>query len=359
MNKTNKLLLQLSLIPGVGSATILKLLGSNDGTMPDSSSELDSLYEYSAHYISTRYQLLPTIAKKLVDGLRNYELLEKELELIERYDITLYTLYDSCYPSLLRTIHIPPPVLYVKGTLLSEPSKRLALVGSRKADAYAERSISLLVPALIHSGWQIVSGGALGADSMAHSATVKAGGITHVVLGSGLLHPYPAQNKELFRTIVQSGGSLISSFSLNTPPARGNFPVRNRIISGLSQGCVVVQAGKKSGALITGQCALEQGRHVFAIPGLIDNDLSVGCHALIQQGAKLVCSAQDIVEEFGQDLTEQLPLFLAAKSEIKTPESSKISVMQTTNDNVPKDDTPEQRILTVLVRPESIDGIPS
>jgi DNA processing protein len=278
-------LLKLSLIPNIGPASILKITKKIKNKKSLSHKNLFS-------------QLSPRIQKILETGLKDETRLEKELELIEKYKIKVYTFLDDDYPELLKQIYHPPPIIYCKGEPLKTNTK-IAIVGSRKADNYAKRTIQNLVQKLVQNNFTIVSGGAAGVDSMAHEAALNFGGKTIVVFGSGLTHPYPSKNKELFRKIVRNNGTLISSFPLKTPPARGNFPARNRIVAGISQGCVVVQAASKSGALITSQFALDQGKQVFAIPGNIDNELSAGCHKLIQQGAKLVADADDIFEELG------------------------------------------------------------
>ncbi len=225
-----------------------------------------------------------------------------EQELLIKHNIRRITASDVEYPSYLKEIHCPPPQLYVQGELLNSYTKLIAVVGSRKADSYGERVIASLVPELVAHGWAIVSGGALGADSFAHKATLQARGRTIVILGSGLLMPYPSSNRKLFSSIVDQGGSLVSSFSLDTPAYPSNFPARNRIISGMSRGVIVAQAAEKSGARITAHLALEQGREVFAIPGPIDHALSIGCNRLIQQGAKLVQTIDDIFTELGEQV---------------------------------------------------------
>ncbi len=169
----------------------------------------------------------------------------------------------------------------------------------------------------------IVSGGAQGADTMAHKKTIESGGKTIAVLGSGLLKLYPPSNKKLFEKIVETGGALVTPFSLQTDPFPYNFPERNRIIAGMSKGCVVIQAAAKSGAAITARFALAQGREVFAVPGSIFNPLSHGCHALIAQGARNVTQAADILEELGygqsqvDDLPQQQIVFKPAKKDIE------------------------------------------
>jgi DNA protecting protein DprA len=260
---------------------------------------LDDLYYYSRYDFMEKLHLSERIATLIVEGLAQKDLLTKELELIEKYQISVASFIDAAYPELLKNIYCPPIVLYWKGAPLLNEDKRLAIVGARKANAYAATSLKKLIPPLVEKNYHIVSGGAMGVDSMAHSQTLAAQGKTIVVFGSGLLHTYPLINKELFRAVIRNNGTLVSIFPLSTPPAKHNFPNRNRIISGLSNGCVVIQAGPSSGALITAKFALDQGRQIFALPGTIHDELSDGCHRLIQQGAKLITNAQDILDEFG------------------------------------------------------------
>ena len=238
-----------------------------------------------------------------MSGLADTALLDQERQLIEQHDIVWTTCIADDYPYLLKHIHLPPVVIYWQGEPLHDEQKRLAIVGSRKANQYGKQIIEHFVPTLVVHDWVIVSGGALGIDSMSHEATVQAGGKTIAVLGSGLLRPYPYSNKKLFRSIIEHGGTILSSFPLRMEALPGNFPARNRIIAGISRGSVVVQAAAKSGARITAQFALDQGRDVFAVPGPIDDELSAGCHALIQEGAKLVASPEDILNEYGEQLS--------------------------------------------------------
>jgi DNA processing protein len=289
METSKQTLLHLSLIKGIGPGTIQKIVASK---VP-----LSELYQISVHDLCNAGNLSEKIARVVVTGLSDRSMLEKELELLEKYsDIQVICFGEQEYPELLSHIHYPPPVLYVRGTF-SKTQKTLACVGARRAKQYARRFFESSISDLVRAGWTIVSGGAYGADTMAHEVTLQAGGKTIAVLGSGLLCPYPYQNIALFERIVQSGGSIISSFSLKTDPLAGNFPARNRIISGLSAGCIVVQAAQKSGALITAYAALEQGRQVFAVPGAFDEELSFGCHALIRDGACIATSASDILNE--------------------------------------------------------------
>ncbi|MFA5306143.1 MAG: DNA-processing protein DprA [Candidatus Babeliales bacterium] len=314
MNGNHSLLTHLSLITDVGPATIFKLFKHLYRIkFPEASQvelvdlrthqcELDAsvLYCYTALDFIQKVGFSERLALRIVEGLNNKKLLDDERELARRHEVAIVTFLDESYPELLHHIHLPPVVLYCQGSSLQREAKSIGFVGSRRATDYATRAMRKLIPGLVASGWQIVSGGAEGADTIAHELTLECGGRTIAVLGSGLLQPYPASNKKLFEKMIASGSTLVSPFSLMTPPDRGTFPARNRIISGLSSGCVIVQAAERSGALITAQCALEQGRSVFAIPGSITDDLSAGCHRLIQDGAKLVNKLDDILEEFGE-----------------------------------------------------------
>jgi DNA processing protein len=288
--------LHLSLISGIGPATIktiIEKLVEHD---------FEKLYDFKITDFIDR-GLTYDRATKIVAGLQDRSLLEKELELIARYNINWCVLGSNEYSQLLAEIEQPPVVIYYQGTNLFPSDKAIAFVGSRKADAYARIVVEKLVPPLVGQDWVVVSGGALGVDSFVHDQVTKLGGKTIVVLGSGLLNWYPASNSGLFNRVIQAGGMIVSCFSLQTQPIAANFPARNRIIAGLSQGTVVVQAARKSGALITADFALEQGRQVFAVPGSIEHGLHDGCHYLIQQGAKLVSDVADITTEFGYDAT--------------------------------------------------------
>jgi len=292
INDVHYVILHLSLISGVGPATIkiiIEKIGFDD---------LAKVYGMRAVDFCVLGIPLDRAAK-IVQGLQDAALLQKELELIEKYKISWCVLGSTAYSSLLAQIEQPPAVIYYQGHNLFESTKAIAFVGARKADAYARVVVEKLIPPLVQEEWLIVSGGALGTDSFVHDATIKAKGKTIVVLGSGLLHWYPFGNIPLFHQVIQSGGMIVSCFSLQTQPIPSNFPARNRIIAGLSLGTVVVQAEKKSGALITAEFALEQGKEIFAVPGSIEHGLHDGCHALIQQGAKLVTNVYDIVIEFG------------------------------------------------------------
>jgi DNA processing protein len=214
---------------------------------------------------------------------------------LDELGITALTLLDADYPSGLRHITDPPPVLFVKGSLPSDDVVAVALVGTRRATPYGRTVAERLARGLAQAGVAVVSGLARGVDTVAHHAVLDAGGCTVAVLGNGLDQVYPPENAGLARRVIEHG-ALISEFSPGVPPDALNFPRRNRLISGLSAATVIVEAGARSGALITADYALEQGREVFAVPGSILSVMSVGPNALLKQGATPVTSAQDILD---------------------------------------------------------------
>lgn len=214
---------------------------------------------------------------------------------------------DKDYPVNLRYIYQPPSTIYLRGELLLEDNIAIAIVGSRKATDYGLRNAERLGFELASRGVTVVSGLARGIDTAAHKGALRARGRTIAVLGSGLDVIYPPENKKLAEAITQYG-AVISEFTPDAPPTRYNFPQRNRIISGLALGVVIVEAAKRSGSLITADFALEQGREVFALPGEIGSFTSEGTHNLIKQGAKLVQSIDDIIDELEalKELTKDL-----------------------------------------------------
>ena len=210
----------------------------------------------------------------------------------------ILTVADADYPQALLNIPDPPLLLYVKGRLDLLNTASLAIVGSRNATTQGLRNAEAFAKSASEAGLCVISGLAQGIDAAAHRGGLQAMGASVAVVGTGLDKVYPASNRELAHQLAQQG-CIVSEFPLGTPPLPANFPRRNRIISGLSLGCLVVEASLQSGSLITARMALEQGRDVFAIPGSIHSPQSKGCHSLIKQGAKLVESAQDILEELG------------------------------------------------------------
>lgn len=221
---------------------------------------------------------------------------QNELEKLEKINGQAITILDQNYPKLLKEIYAPPPLLYYLGEFDLNNDFILAVVGTRKISEYGKQVTQKLVSELTQAGLTIASGLALGIDACAHLAALNNGGKTIAVLGSGLDQIYPATNRQLAQKIVGQGGAIISEFPLGMPPLKHNFPLRNRIIAGLSLGTLVTEAGEKSGALITARLALEQNREVFAVPGNIYQTGSVGPNKLIKLGAKAVTAATDILE---------------------------------------------------------------
>ncbi|MBW1997009.1 MAG: DNA-protecting protein DprA [Deltaproteobacteria bacterium] len=222
----------------------------------------------------------------------------KVLERLEKIDARPVTYHDSEYPPNLKEIYDPPMLLYVKGKRIPANITYVAVVGSRSPTPYGLNAAEKIAQGLARRGLGVVSGMARGIDSAAHWGCLNGRGFTLAVLGTGIDIIYPLSNKKLFRKIMESG-AILSEFPLGTPPEPQNFPIRNRLISGLGRGVVVVEATKKSGSLITASLALEQGREVFAVPGSINSYKSTGCHFLIKQGATLIETADDVLQELG------------------------------------------------------------
>jgi len=226
---------------------------------------------------------------------------DKEMEKLAKGSIDLITLQDKNYPKLLKEIYTPPALLYIRGKLEPADEFSLGIVGTRKLSLYGQQATPFMASELARAGLTIISGLAKGIDSLAHRAALSAGARTIAVLGSGLDKIYPSKNQRLAEEISQNG-AVISEFPLGTQPLAQHFPQRNRIISGLSLGILVVEAPERSGALITAKDALEQNRDVFAIPGPIFSQNSYGTNNLIKMGAKLVSQANDILEELNLNL---------------------------------------------------------
>lgn len=239
--------------------------------------------------------LQPAVARAIV-SFDQWGAVDAELEQIVRAGVRLVTQADSEYPKNLTHIHDPPPFVYIRGSLEPQDQVAVAIVGARSASPYGRDVTRQLARDLAHRRVTVVSGLARGIDAEAHRAALEAGGRTIGVLGSGLDVLYPSEHRRLARDMTQHG-AVLSEFALGSQPEAGHFPYRNRVISGLSLGTVVIEAAEKSGSLITARCALEQNREVFAVPGHITASRSRGPHDLIKQGAKLVESVEDILVE--------------------------------------------------------------
>jgi len=291
--------LSLALTPGLGPATLRKLV---------------ERFGSARHILAASRQELAEcsfLRKDSLAGLCDQKLIaaaaaDRELQLAEKSGIIILCWDDPLFPPLLKEINDPPPILYVKGApqLLRAPG--IAMVGARAASSYGLQVAERLAKELAGHDLVITSGFALGIDTAAHKGALAAGGNTIAVMGCGLDIVYPGQNKKLHEQIADHG-AIISESPLGTMPEGFRFPARNRIISGLSLGVVVVEAAIRSGTLITAHQALEQGRDVFAIPGRIDSPKSEGCHRLIQEGAKLVHNGADILEELALSAPASAP----------------------------------------------------
>ena len=261
-------------------------------------------------FMASHQQLCVVVSENIASQIRKGPDLEEAqptIDWLQFSDNHLITLADSHYPQKLLEISDPPPVIYAKGDLDCLNSLAFAIVGSRNASVQGEKNAEAFAQTLSQHGLCIVSGLALGIDAAAHLGALKAGKKTIAVVGTGLDIVYPAKHRDLAHQIAAQG-LIISEFPIGTTSLPENFPRRNRIISGLSLGCLVVEANVKSGSLITARFAAEQGREVFAIPGSIHSPMSKGCHALIKQGAKLVDHINDITDELAPYLTQQDPI---------------------------------------------------
>src|SRR5215211_818803 len=288
----------LNMTPGVGPRAAAKLLerfGSAEAVFNATRGELESL------------RLRP----EAVESIRARDLFEKaedEISRVRELGADLLLLDDGVYPALLREIFDPPVTLYQKGAWeesLTAPC--VAVVGSRRSSTYGQNAAQMLARDLAQRGVTIISGLARGIDAAAHRGALEAGGLTVAVVGTGLDEVYPRDHRKLAQEILAGGGALVSEFPLGTPPAPQNFPYRNRVISGLSLGVLIVEAAENSGSLITARLALEQGREVFAVPGNITSRNSFGTNYLIKgAGAKLVQQWQDICEELPPEIAARL-----------------------------------------------------
>ncbi len=276
-------------------AILLNLLNLSPQKISNILSDFKDIDEIFKADKSRLGEILPGKDVERVLTLRTSAVLERELELIAKEKIDCLDIFDPDYPKSLREISNPPLVLYLRGDRKILDKFLFAIVGSRKPTSYGISIAKEFSLQLSEKGMVIVSGLARGIDTIAHREAIQ-GGATIAVLGSGLLNIYPRENKELSREIA-SAGVVISEFPLLTSPLRENFPRRNRIVSGISRGVLVVEAGLRSGALITAHLACEQNREVFAIPGSVNSSLSKGTHILIKEGAKLVDCLDDILEE--------------------------------------------------------------
>ena len=320
----------LHMVPGVGRITFKKLVayyGHPRAVLQATAGQL------------TRVSGIGPKTAAAIAGFQVAPAVDQELCLVERHRCQIFTQLEDGYPALLKTIEDPPPVLYVKGDLGEPTVPGIAIVGSRRPSTYGKVVAEQLARELVAFGVTIVSGLARGIDSAAHAGTLAGGGRTIAVLGCGLGYMYPPENRPLAERISHQG-AVISEFPMTTKPDRLNFPLRNRTISGLALGTVVVEAGERSGALITAQWALEQGREVFAVPGNVTAPTSRGTNRLIKLGATLVEGAEDILAA--------LPSYVR---------SDKRPAISQSGETYQADTTPDERRVLALLDPVEVRHI--
>jgi len=285
LNEEQREWLALALVPGVGTTLFVRLLA-----------RFKTPHEVLR---ASEAALADVVGPKLAQRIRTYrEVVDVAAQerLLEDYAATLLTMDDPAYPRLLAEIYDPPLVLFARGEVREQHQYAVAIVGTRTPSPYGFRTANRLAYALASRGITVVSGLASGTDTAAHEGALEAGGQTIAVLGCGVDVVYPAENADLMHRIAQQG-CVLSSFFMGVKPSKGHFPFRNRIISGLSMGTIVVEAPPSSGALITARFAVEQGREVFAVPGHIGDRNAMGPHSLLREGAKLVETVEDIIAE--------------------------------------------------------------
>lgn len=344
MDAELRALLRLNLARGIGPTTCRRLL--------------ERFGSAQSALMATEKGLLEAgLDTQQVKSLRSTEAdVDGELRLAEEHGVRLLARNDKDYPHNLKFIYDPPPVLYVKGELRPQDVLSMAIVGSRLCTYYGQTQAERFAGVLGHAGFTIVSGLARGIDTSAHSGALKAGARTIAVMGCGLARIYPRENVELAERISK-GGAIVSELPMLTPPDRANFPPRNRLISGLSLGVVVIEAGQRSGSLITAHWALEQGKEVFALPGQIDSPSSRGTHKLIKEGAKLVEDVSDILDELGP-LGEGLAVKESTPEGLGDTDGSQPSVSSLQSSGNRNLNPNEEKILSLLSsHPKTIDEI--
>jgi DNA processing protein len=338
-------LLRLHLTGGVGVVTYKRLLrrfGSAEGVL-----------NAPRHMLLDVEGVGPATAESILDK-KTEEDAKKEIDAAAAAGVRIVAAGAQDYPHPLRFLDDGPIVLYVKGDLRPADALAIAIVGSRRCSHYGREQAGRLAQALARLGFCIVSGLARGIDSAAHAGALEAGGRTLAVLGNGLASIYPPENKDLAARVAASG-ALLSEFPMETPPLRENFPRRNRVLSGLALGVIVVEGDRNSGALITARFAMEQGKEVFAVPGMVTNTLSSGPHSLIKQGAKLVETVDDVLDELGE-VAKELRAEVAGAS---SSEPTKTEAGQSPVDLHALNLSPRERKVydAINVEPTAIDDI--
>lgn len=327
IDSTTEYWLRLNAVPGVGPVRFFSLKEHFGGVENVFSAGVSQL---------TRINGMDQKLASSIHSQLDYLDLEKEIALMEEHGVRVVTYEDDEYPAMLKEIPYPPPLLYVRGTIKAD-EVCISVVGTRRACGYGRHVAESVGRGLAQAGVTVVSGLARGIDGYAQRSALDAGGRTIGVMGCGMAMVYPSEHRKLADMVVNSG-ALISEFPMTTPPHAGNFPRRNRIIAGLSRGTVVVEAGEKSGALLSADHTLNQGKEVYAVPGPINMESFRGCHSLIRDGARLLQDVEDILKDLG---------FFADTGAVE-------------EEWTPKDLTPEQeRIFSALtaVKPVHMDDL--
>jgi DNA processing protein len=321
-------LIILNALPNVGSVKI-RLLIERFGSA-------DAALSAPAQALAAVPGIGEQIARDVAGWRRHLADPAKELEAAAAAGLQVISFYDHAYPANLKEIYDPPILLYVRGTLEDADRHAVAIVGSRRASNYGRLTASRLARELAANGFTVVSGLAFGIDSAAHMGALEGGGRTIAVLGSGFADFYPPENRELADKIAQNG-AVITEFHMACPPSKNNFPIRNRVISGLALGTVVAEAPTNSGAMITATHAVNQNRQVFAVPGRADAPTFKGNHRLIKEGAKLVESAEDVLSEFDYLFPRQQTLAPTAQTTMRAAKAKP-------SPNAPAAERPQARL---------------
>jgi DNA processing protein len=341
-NENSARVLYLLLEKKVKPAKFIEVYRENSGSMKKT---LDYFY---------RYDQLKIKGKRFKDfkSGKSRSCYEKTLGFVLKNKIGMLDIGQEAYPGILKQIYCPPPLLFYKGDKIKRSGFRVAVVGSRRCSAYGREAAEYIGRSLSRIGITVVSGLAVGIDACAQKAALEEKGGSIGVLGCGIDVIYPPENRKLFEA-MQENGSILTEFFPKTPPLRSNFPVRNRIISGLCRGVVIIEAGDRSGAIITGELALRQNREVFAVPGSIFSPWSRGCHRLIKSGAKLTSGIDDILEEFSDyhNLSLDMSVDISNKGRCN-------NIKKDENNRTKKLNPDESRVYgSIGYRPKSIDEI--
>lgn len=319
-------LINLSAIPGVGATRIRALVAYFKSTEDIFNASIKQLISVDGVEIKT--------AKSIKD-YSDFEYGTQQVNQASPKGVEIIDFWDERYPENLKRIYDPPAFIFVKGTLVKQDKHAISIVGTRLPSSYGKLVAEKIAKELAQKGLLIVSGLARGIDTISHWAAIQTGGRTIAVMGSGLDYIYPGENKKVAEKIIEQG-ALISEFPMGTKPDAVNFPRRNRIISGLSLGTIVIEAGVKSGALLTANYALEQNREIFAVPGNINSPKSIGTNQIIKDGAKLISSASDVLVELEPQLKHLLKQDEAKSKESleDLSESEKILISKLSNEPI-------------------------